>query len=294
MKIYFSHDADAHRDIRMLEMRAQFGWEGYGWFWAIVETMREQESFKLPWNTQLLAFKLGVSDETRFSNFLERCVSIGLFTRDDSFFWADSLLERMQQMQRLSRKRSASAKQMHSKRSASAEQVQSNCTGNIKVNIKEDPSNDLSVSMPASSDAAHTPNSKIAHGEHGLVFLTPDEVQKFKTVLGDDGFEWCVAKLDGWIHAKQPARGKLSADARKALVNGQNARHTFDSWVIRSWHEFKTSLNRSEASALYAKRANAPDIPRHIQQSINYTDALLAEARRQDAEDEKNKKLLVN
>jgi hypothetical protein len=32
MPIYFSHDANARHDEKILELRAELGWEGYGTF----------------------------------------------------------------------------------------------------------------------------------------------------------------------------------------------------------------------------------------------------------------------
>ena len=40
---YFNHDYTARNDDKILELRANFGAEGYGIFWMIVETMAENE-----------------------------------------------------------------------------------------------------------------------------------------------------------------------------------------------------------------------------------------------------------
>ena len=44
---YFSHDANARRDPRIAQMMSVYGFEGYGWYWALVEMMREQAQYKL-------------------------------------------------------------------------------------------------------------------------------------------------------------------------------------------------------------------------------------------------------
>ena len=41
---YFSHDYNARNDEKILELRSEFGAEGYGVFWMIVETMAENEN----------------------------------------------------------------------------------------------------------------------------------------------------------------------------------------------------------------------------------------------------------
>ena len=38
---YFQHDYSARNDERILELRAEFGWEGYGIYWAILESIAE-------------------------------------------------------------------------------------------------------------------------------------------------------------------------------------------------------------------------------------------------------------
>ena len=40
---WFRHDANAHRDTKILRLRAKWGWEGYGAFWGLIELMREQD-----------------------------------------------------------------------------------------------------------------------------------------------------------------------------------------------------------------------------------------------------------
>ena len=40
---YFSHDYNARNDQRILQLRFKFGWEGYGIYWALLETMAEDE-----------------------------------------------------------------------------------------------------------------------------------------------------------------------------------------------------------------------------------------------------------
>ena len=40
---WFKHDYGARNDDNILELRAEYGWKGYGLFYAFIETMAENE-----------------------------------------------------------------------------------------------------------------------------------------------------------------------------------------------------------------------------------------------------------
>ena len=42
---YFSHDANAHIDDKILELRSEYNWEGYGIFWVLIEILRSQSDY---------------------------------------------------------------------------------------------------------------------------------------------------------------------------------------------------------------------------------------------------------
>ena len=44
---YFSHDANARQDPKILEMISVYGIEGYGRYWILVEMLREQSDYTL-------------------------------------------------------------------------------------------------------------------------------------------------------------------------------------------------------------------------------------------------------
>ena len=46
---YFSHYANAHHYEKILELRAELGWEGYGIFWAMSEYKRPQTLRNIDW-----------------------------------------------------------------------------------------------------------------------------------------------------------------------------------------------------------------------------------------------------
>jgi hypothetical protein len=100
---YFSHDANARNDPKILAMRSEYGFEGYGWYWAIIEMMREQSNFKLSrdkWTLTAIAMQTQC-DRTKIASFIEDCINeFELFQSDDDYFWSESLLRRMKALEK--------------------------------------------------------------------------------------------------------------------------------------------------------------------------------------------------
>lgn len=89
---YFSHDSNAKTDEKILNLRADMGWDGYGIYWALIETLHDSTGYKFAFKSlQGLSINLGVKREK-----LEKIInSFGLFEKDENFFWSNSLMKRM-------------------------------------------------------------------------------------------------------------------------------------------------------------------------------------------------------
>lgn len=144
--IYFSHDADARSDEKIISLIMAHGYEGYGIFWAIIEMLRTATNYKMQMDFKRIAFALHVDSkkvESIICDFeLFDCIG-GLHNlhecKDDlhkKTFYSKSLNRRMKLKESISEKRrqaamarwngDAKAMQMHSNSSAEAEQVQCN------------------------------------------------------------------------------------------------------------------------------------------------------------------------
>lgn len=44
---YFKHDANARRDPKIRSMMRKYGAAGYGWYWIIIENLRESTGYRL-------------------------------------------------------------------------------------------------------------------------------------------------------------------------------------------------------------------------------------------------------
>jgi flagellar biosynthesis GTPase FlhF len=137
---YFSHDSNAHKDPKILKLRAEHGWEGYGIFWAIIETLREQEDFK--WKASdkhLLSFCFANGDKV-INQVIDTCLEVGLLVNEDGFIHSESLTKRMELKEEIAEKRrEAGKKGGSSKKEANAKQNESKESKGkeTKVNKKE-------------------------------------------------------------------------------------------------------------------------------------------------------------
>lgn len=115
---YFSHDANALSDPKILAMRCDYGLEGYGLFWAILELLRNEATYKLPLNKNTYrAIKMQTGTTIDVESYLQDCINEytdnesgnGLFNADNKSFWSASLLRRMKKYENLKDKRRQAA-----------------------------------------------------------------------------------------------------------------------------------------------------------------------------------------
>ena len=95
---YFSHDSNALTDPKILSMRCDYGMEGYGVFWAVIEMLRVQEEYRLELNKlNFNALKMLCMTQIDIEEFVSKCISeYELFETDGKYFWSESLCGRME------------------------------------------------------------------------------------------------------------------------------------------------------------------------------------------------------
>lgn len=96
---YFSHDSNAIVDTKILNMRSDYGMEGYGLFWAIIEMLRNEENYKLEYsNNTYRAVKTLTNTTIDVEQYINDCINdYQLFKAEDGFFYSNSLMRRMQE-----------------------------------------------------------------------------------------------------------------------------------------------------------------------------------------------------
>ena len=143
---YFSHDANAKDDPKILRLRMDLGWEGYGLFWALIELLRNESDHRMRTHYKSIAFALQTQEDS-----IKKIINdYDLFFLDNDYFWSESLLKRMELKEERSEKARESAKKRwnkdidatamrtHSERNANAMQLKESKVKEIKENqIKE-------------------------------------------------------------------------------------------------------------------------------------------------------------
>jgi uncharacterized protein DUF4373 len=92
-RYFFDHDYTARNDDKILELRADFGAEGYGIFWMIVETMAENENGGAKASLMGgLSHGYGVPKD-RLIAVVEKCLEVGLFYEIDGYYFSKRMLK---------------------------------------------------------------------------------------------------------------------------------------------------------------------------------------------------------
>lgn len=129
---YFSHDANAQHDPKIIKMLSKYGWESYGIYWALIERLRNEPSYKLECDYDCLSYALRVDKDIIKGIVLD----YNLFEVHDGTFWSDSLMKRML----IKKERSQKARQSALKRwksNAKAKQTQSKPNAINESKVKE-------------------------------------------------------------------------------------------------------------------------------------------------------------
>ena len=101
---YFPHDSNAKDDPKCVLLIEQLGMEGYGIYWMLIETLREQPDYTYP-VANIPA--LGRRYNTTAEKVKTVVYNYGLFTvKDDKIFFSDSLNRRMLVLEEKRAKRS--------------------------------------------------------------------------------------------------------------------------------------------------------------------------------------------
>lgn len=115
---WFKHDYSARNDEKILELRAEYGWEGYGIFFGLVEFMCETETGCIDTDRiGGLSVGYGVAKD-RLLAIIDFCISIDLFyVDDDGLVRNDRVLKHLESMKTFKEAGRKGAKKRWNKRS---------------------------------------------------------------------------------------------------------------------------------------------------------------------------------
>lgn len=107
---YFSHDGNANTDEKILMLRADHGWEGYGIYWLLIELMFQTGDTALKHSLVRGIAVANNIDITLLSGVINTCITVGLFATENDLFWSDSLRRRKQDYAEKKKQKSSAGK----------------------------------------------------------------------------------------------------------------------------------------------------------------------------------------
>ena len=181
---YFSHDANAQDDPKIMKMIDNMGWEAYGIYWAIIEKLRQEKTYMLSLSVCNALAKRWAFDAKKLEEIINR---YELFKIRKNYFWSQRLKDSMEKKTELAR---ASALIRWNNTEAMPKHNGSNANGMrndaIKVKEKESKkSNTDSFAKNGKIQANEAPDytnttkwAKNLIGEGYSRLLTPEERKK--------------------------------------------------------------------------------------------------------------------
>jgi hypothetical protein len=126
-KTFFNHDSSARNDYRIIKLRANLGYEGYGIFWAVLELLFTEENKICTNQYDILAYGIQC-DADKLKRVIE---DFDLFVIEDGCFYSSRLNNQIDEINSKSKK----AKESAAKRWSNAAAIQPHSNGNAsKVN----------------------------------------------------------------------------------------------------------------------------------------------------------------
>lgn len=201
---FFSHDANARTDPKILACRSVYGNEGYALYFMLLEIFREQDNYKLPitkYTYDALAMQLQCQRNT-IEKFIMDCSTDfadkkgTLLCKDDNFIWSDSFLKRMAKVDKIREENRNSAIKGWDKRKmvntqsqpiAIAEQTNAKAMQGEEKRIEEN----IIEENRGDKDAATKISNLIKIYEGNIGIITPMVLRELNDI--------CDVYPDGWF-----------------------------------------------------------------------------------------------
>jgi len=226
---YFSHDTNARHDPKCSALISEYGTEGYGVFWIMIEILAEQEGYKLKKFNKLydgLARQMGIDIEQTRSMVEALIHDYELLDQDDKFIWSNSLIRRME---------IKNAKRQAKVEAGRKGGIQSGITRSARSKTKQNEAM-LEANEPKESKVKESKvkESKVKESKEGtppkkkyaeFVSMTKEEYKK----LVDKHGEVATKKMIDILNNHKGATGKTYNSDYHAIL----------SWVINRYEEDK-------------------------------------------------------
>jgi hypothetical protein len=216
---YFPHDSNAKDDPKIVLLIEQLGLEGYGIYWVLVETLRDQPEYKYPLNLlPAIARRYATTkDKVEIVVMNYHLFSI---TEDEQFFLSNSLCRRMEQYELTKQKRIIAGKIGRQKQLEYQASM-----GNRQANAEQTPA------ITGLREEKRREESKRKDKQIAPRTFTPptvEEVRKYCIERKNDVSpeKWCdFYSSKGWVIGKSKMRD-WKASVRTWERNGESKQNT--------------------------------------------------------------------
>ena len=234
---YFSHDSNASQDPKIIQMCSVYKAEGYGWYWMLIEMMREQEDFKLPirgkYAINALALHL-YADALIFAQFIDDCVNeFYLFERDEYNLWSDSLIRRMSLREEKKEKAKKAAQVRWGKNAET-----STFPKNEKCERNADASKSDAIKRKGKERKGKEKESKVKENKdilHGAKTPVPENGKTFIKLSLNDGSEYQVkeSQVEEWTELYQAVNIKQELRKMRGWLDANPHRRKTSRGILR-------------------------------------------------------------
>lgn len=209
--LYFPHDFTASRDSKIIELRKETGWEGYGLYWALLEMLGSDSDHELPTKYNHLAWELRTD-----SGLLKKVVEdFGLFTLadDGSSFYSERLSRQLEEMDVIRKKRQDAANKRWKNANAQETECKSIANAQETECIKKEKKKKKNIN---SADAELRTRETAAAAEP---IFDSSEIFSPQTLALCDEIAAKFNVIDGRVYARQ-VDSLLRAVNRPGIVDG--------------------------------------------------------------------------
>jgi hypothetical protein len=237
---YFSHDYNARNDEKILELRSEFGPEGYAAFFMMLESMAENDDNGL--NREAIGgLSLGYGiPRDRLDVIIEKCINLKLFYLEDGRFFSKRMIDHKNLRKSLSEAGKNGAKKRWENKGSDSQAITTPLPPPMASKVKESKGKENNIYPAERGDRQNDNSSPIRNAGGNVDGIprsqsfskpTPDELKSYFSEKGSDHNEakkfyyfyeskgWLVGKVkmkdwraaaSGWIaRNKQPEEKKM-------------------------------------------------------------------------------------
>lgn len=169
---WFSHDSNASNDPKLRALLRKYRFEGYGWYWRLMERLRECDDYRydisMPFAFEVLADDLMMNPQEA-EHFVRDCIDyFKLLETDGKYIWSTTMLDRMEFWETKKRRLSINGKKgaaaRWGKEEEGSEEDTDTGTGN-NADTDNNPGDGKAIAGPSGShsDEMATPKPEMAN-----------------------------------------------------------------------------------------------------------------------------------